>query len=380
LESYCLLHPKTNQNMRLFLLTGLFFILILVPARLNAQSTKITLNMNNVPLNDVLNEIEKKSDYTFLVNQEVVDVTRKVDAVFTNTSVKDILDQLFKGVNVKYVTSDKQIIITPVKAKNEIFQPQKVTGKVTDERTGETLIGVTIQIKGTITGTTTDINGNYSIEVLSPDVILVYSYVGYETKEFVAKDAIVINVILSQIATQLESVVVTALGIKREEKALGYSVQAVKGEVFQKVKTLDVGTSLTGKIAGLLVKNSTEFAAAPDITIRGENPILVVDGVPYGNLSLRDIPSDDIESVNVLKGATASALYGFRGASGAIMVTTKKGSANKGLSVTVNSGSMFNSGFLAIPEQQTTFGRVVSTGSNEYSRSGPQPISYMSQV
>jgi len=358
--------------MRLLLLTGLFLILILVPGRLNAQSTKITLNMVNVPLNDVLNEIEKKSDYTFLVNQEVVDVSRKVDAVFTNTSVKDILDQLFKGEKVTYVTSDRQIIITPTenKSKGGDFKPKKVTGKVTDELTGETMVGVTVQIKGTTSGTTTSLDGTYSIELQTPDAILLFSYLGYESKEIQVKDEIVINVVMHQIATELQSVIVTALGIKREEKALGYSVQAVDGEVFQKVKTLDVTTSLTGKIAGLLVRNSTEFAAAPDIQIRGEVPLLVVDGVPYGNVSLRDLPSDDIENVSVLKGATASALYGYRGANGAIMVTTKKGSAYKGLSVTVNSGSMFNSGFLAIPEQQSTYGRVVNTSTNEYSDAG----------
>lgn len=139
--------------------------------------------MVNVPLNDVLNEIEKKSDYTFLVNQEVVNVTRKVDAVFTNTTIKDILDQLFKGTKVKFVTSDHQIIITPANGKGGDSQPKKVTGKVTDEKTGETLIGVTVQIKGTTSGTTTSVDGTYAIDLPSPDAILVFSYLGYEPKE-----------------------------------------------------------------------------------------------------------------------------------------------------------------------------------------------------
>jgi TonB-linked SusC/RagA family outer membrane protein len=352
---------KLTKNMRLFLLTGLFFILISVPGRLNAQSTKITLNLVNVPLNDVLNEIEKKSDYTFLVNQEVVDVNRKVDAVFTNTSIKDILNQLFKGEKVNFVTSDHQIIISPNKTKGGDFQPKKVTGRVTDEKTGETLIGVTIQIKGTTTGATTSIDGTYTLEVQSADAILVFSYLGYEPKEFPAKDALILNVAMHQIATELESVVVTALGIKREEKALGYAVQKVDGKGLQTVRPVDVGTSLTGKVAGLSVLNSTEFGQAPDIFIRGEEPILVIDGVPYFNMTLRDVPSDDIESLSILKGATASALYGSRGASGAIMVTTKKGSANKGITVTINSSTMFAAGYLALPESQSTYGRAVST-------------------
>lgn len=134
-----------------------------------------------------------------------------------------------------------------------------------------------------------------------------------------------------------------------------------------------MGTSLTGKVAGLLVRNSTEFAAAPSIQIHGEDPLLVIDGVPYANMTLSDIPSDDIESLSVLKGATASALYGYRGSSGAIMVTTKKGLSDKGLSISVNSGTMFAAGYLAIPELQSSFGRVVRTnadGKLEYVRSG----------
>ena len=350
--------------MRLFLLTGLFFILISVPGRLYAQSTKITLNLVNVPLNDVLNEIEKKSDFTFLVNQEVVDVNRKVDAVFTNTSIKDILSQLFKGEKVNVVTSDHQIIISPTKTKGGDFQPKKVSGKVTDEKTGETLIGVTIQIKGTTSGTTTSVDGTYTVEVKSADAILVFSYLGYETKEFPVKDAVVLNVVLSQVATQLESVVVTALGIKREEKALGYAVQKVEGKDLQTVRPVDVATSLTGKVAGLSVLNSTEFGEAPSLSIRGEVPLLVIDGVPYGNMTLRDVPSDDIESLSILKGATASALYGYQGSNGAIMVTTKKGSSNKGISVTINSGTMFADGYLAIPESQSTYGRAVNTAAD----------------
>lgn len=350
--------------MRVFLLTGLFIILVLAPGRLSAQSAKITLNLVNVPLNDVLNEIEKKSDYTFLVNQEVVDVTRKVDAVFTNTSIKDILDQLFKGEKVKYVLSDHQIIITPTKTKGGDFQSKKVTGRVTDEITGETLIGVTIQIKGTTSGTTTSIDGTYTISIPSADAILVFSYVGYEPKEIPVKDALVINIVMHQIATQLESVVVTALGIKREEKALGYAVQKVDGKGLQTVRPVDVGTSLTGKIAGLMVTNSTEFAASPDIFIRGEKPLLVIDGVAYANMTLRDMPPDDIESINVLKGATATALYGVRGQGGALLVTTKKGNANKGITITMNSSTMFAAGYLAIPESQSTYGRVVNTATN----------------
>ncbi len=350
--------------MRLILLTGLFLFLALAPSRVNAQSARITINMANVPLNDVLNEIEKKSEYTFLVNQEVVDVTRKVNAVFTNTSVKDILDQLFNGQKVDFVTSGRQIIITPFSNKDAGSQPKKVTGIVTDALTNETLIGVTIQIKGTTLGTTTSIDGSFSIEVSKENAILVFSYLGYETREIPVTETVLLKIALTQVSTELESVVVTALGIKREEKALGYAVQKVDGKGLQTVRSVDVGTSLTGKIAGLSVLNNTDFGSEPSLFIRGEKPLLVIDGVPYGNMTLRDIPPDDIESVSVLKGATASALYGYRGASGAIMITTKKGASQKGILVSINSSTMFAAGYLAIPESQSTYGRVVNVATN----------------
>lgn len=373
LECYCQFHLKTNLIMRLRLLIGMIILIIALPPKLFAQTTKINLNLTNVTVNDVLNEIEKKSEYSFLVNQEFIDVTRKVDAVFVNTPIKDILDNLFKGEKVNWIVSGRQIIIAPNNTKLEVgtYQPKKISGRVTEENTGEPLIGVTVKIKGTTTGTATSIDGNYTIELKSHDAILVFSYMGYETKEYYAKDlATTLNVVMNIISTELEDVVVTALGIKREVKALGYSVQGVEGEGLQKVKSLDVGTSLTGRVAGLLVKNSTEFIAEPDIQIRGEKPLLVIDGVPFGNMSLRDLPSDDIETLSILKGATASALYGYRGASGAIMVTTKKGNAKKGISISVNSGSMFSAGYLALPEAQSTYGRVVNTATNTYVSNG----------
>lgn len=156
---------------------------------------------------------------------------------------------------------------------------------------------------------------------------------------------------MAEDAEMIDEVVVTALGIKREEKALGYAVQKVGGSKLSTVKPVNIATSLTGKVAGLNVTNSTEFNTAPTLKLRGETPLLVVDGVPYSNISLNDIAADDIESVDVLKGATASALYGARGGSGAIMVTTKKGS-QEGLNISVNSSTMFNAGYLVLPEVQ----------------------------
>lgn len=352
--------------MRLLLLSCFMFIICSLPMSVMAQSTKISINKVNVPLNDVLNEIETKSDYKFLVNQNMIDLTRKVDAVFVNTPIKDILEALFKDQKVSFVTSDRQIILSPVKSEQETkpAKSHKVTGKVTDEKTGQPIPGVTIQIKGTTSGTLTGIDGTFSLEVPSGDAILVFSYLGYNPVEMKAGVLTVIDLSMTETSVQIEGVIVTALGIKREEKALGYAVQKVEGKSLQTVRPVDVATSLTGKVAGLLVANSTEFAEAPEISLRGASPILVIDGVPYGNMTLRDIPSDDIESMSILKGATATALYGSRGGGGAIMVTTKKGSKTNGLTVSINSSTMFAAGYLAIPESQSTYGREVNTGTN----------------
>jgi len=353
--------------MKLNLLLVLLFVFSALPFNLSAQQKKISLNLVNVPVSSVLSEIEKKSDYSFLANQQLVDLNRKVDAVFTNTSVKDILDQLFKNEKINIIVSNNQIILTPLQTGTEdkTTQSKKVSGKITDSKTKEPLPGVAVYIKGTTKGTTSDIDGNYSIDVPSPEAVLVFSYLGYTTVEYPAKSiSMMLNVELVEATQELEGVVVTALGIKREEKALGYSVQKIDVKGLQTVRIVDVGTSLTGKVAGLSVLNSTEFGEAPGMYIRGERPLLVIDGVPYGNMTLRDMPPDDIENISILKGATASALYGYRGGSGAIMITTKKGSAKKGLAISVNSSTMFAAGFLAIPESQSTYGRVVNTATN----------------
>ncbi|MCU0403746.1 MAG: SusC/RagA family TonB-linked outer membrane protein [Chitinophagaceae bacterium] len=250
-----------------------------------------------------------------------------------------------------------------------LAQTFKVTGRVKDAQ-GAALAGVAVVNSRTKAGTSTDASGVFSIEAQQNDVLNM-SFVGMQSQSVKVTGAdMVIDIQMQDAVSDLDAVVVTALGIKRKDKALGYAVQSVSGEGLQTVKGVDVATSLTGKVAGMLVRNSTEFSAAPDIQLRGEVPLLVVDGVPYGNMSLRDIPQDDIEDITVLRGPTASALYGYRGASGAIMVTTKRGSANKGLNVSFNSGTMFAAGHLAIPELQTSFGRVVNTATNTYVRSG----------
>lgn len=238
----------------------------------------------------------------------------------------------------------------------DVNAQKTVSGTVLDE-TGTPLPGASVVVKGTTNGTSTDFDGKFSLNVTADAQTLVVSFIGYLTEEVTISNE-TLSVILQIDVNALDEIVVTALGIKREERSLGYAVQEIDGEDLQKVSGVDVATSLTGKVAGLLVNNSTDFNVAPELLIRGEEPLLVIDGIAYENKTLSDISSEDVESMSVLKGATASALYGFRGASGAILITTKSGSSGEeGFTVDLTTNTMFAAGYLAIPEKQGVYGR-----------------------
>ena len=322
-----------------------------------SQNVLLNIDVNNKSVQEVLDEIEKQSDFHFFYNNKQVNTSRIVSIKSKQKNVFNVLEQLFSGTNISYKVLDKSIILSPKEVLVAQQKSRKITGVVTDGK-GEPVPGANVIQRGTTNGTISDIDGKFSLEV--PDnATLVISFIGYVTKNIAVGHKEIFNITLLEDSRKLDEVVVTALGIKREEKALGYAVQKVKGDNLTIVKSVDVGTAITGKIAGLNVQNSSEFNEAPSMQLRGETPLLVVDGVPYGNITLRDIASDDIESIDVLKGATASALYGSRGGSGAIMVTTKRGK-EEGLNVSINSNTMFDAGFLRLPEVQTSY----STGMN----------------
>lgn len=349
-------HKKKLMIMRNALLLILLSAFQVVASSSYSQTKKLSVSFEQATVRQVLAAVEKQSEFYFLYNSELIDVDKKVSVSVENATIDNILNQLFDKNDVGVLINDKYIILTPKTAQSP--DQKSVTGRVTDPK-GEPIVGATVMVKGTTHGTITNFDGSYTISDLSADAVLVFSFIGMETVEEQVGNQTNINITLVSEAIGLEEVVVTALGIKREQKALGYSVQAVSGEELRKVSGVDVGTSLTGKVAGVLVQNSSDFNVEPTITIRGEeNPLIVIDGIAYANKKLNDIAAEDIESMSVLKGATASALYGFRGKSGAILITTKNGSTGKmGVSVDLTSNTMFNAGFLAIPERQNIYGR-----------------------
>ena len=244
-----------------------------------------------------------------------------------------------------------------IAARGAIDEPaaQPVAGKVTDT-TGEPLPGVTVFVKGNaMQGTITDTDGNYALLNVPSNATLVFSFVGMKTQEVSLEGKSNIDVVMQDETIGIKDVVITALGIPKEEKSLGYSVQKVNADLLSKVKSTSITNSLTGKVAGLLVENTTEFFRSSTVKLRGEDALIVVNGVPAPNVSLDDFSSEDIADISILKGATASALYGNRGRNGAIMITTKKGTGDKTL-IEVNSSTLVSAGYLRIPGNQTSYG------------------------
>lgn len=328
----------------------------------NSQNAKVNLNKHDAQLEELLDDIENQTEYLFLSNRNI-DLSQKVTIRAKNKSVQEVLETILKNTGLTFTVEGINIILSEnnkPEANAKQQHTKKITGTVVDQH-GVPVIGANIVEKGTTNGTVTAIDGKFSIEVPENSLLSV-SFIGYVDQEVKVQNRSVLAITLQEDTQALDEVVVTALGIKREQKALGYAVQEVKSDQLTVAKGVNVVTSLTGKIAGLNIKNSTEFAASPSMTLRGSTPLLVVDGIPHYNVTLADIPADDIESVSVLKGSTASALYGSRGGDGAIMITTKK-AKKEGLDISVNSNTMFHAGFLKLPEVQNSYS---SGGSGKY--------------
>ncbi len=358
--------------MRLTLIFTLFFVFNSL-ANTYSQNAKLTLKLQDATVEEVLHEIENQSEFIFIYETGTFSNTNSCNVKLENKNIEQVLSSLLEERGLSYKIDDRQVLIyrkaeksVPLNRsqKTEQDDRQIIKGTVKDAK-GEPIPGASIVVKGTTTGTVTNLDGNYSLEIPVDTQILVFSFVGMQTTEVPVNGERNIDIILKEDVQGLEEVVVTALGIKREEKALGYSVQKVKSEDLVAVKGVDVATSLTGKVAGLSINNSSEISESPEIQLRGENPLVVIDGVAYGNISMHDIAAEDIESIDVLKGATASALYGVRGRAGAIMITTKKGDEGK-LTVNISNNTMFGAGYLSLPEAQTSYS-AGNAGILEYS-------------
>ena len=350
-----------------------------------SQVTKVTLNAEKKSLEQVMDEIEQQSEFYFVFNQKQIDIDRKINISVEDKVINEILPYLFKGTNVNYTILDRKILLTTddktefvEKSHSEkVFQQRQVTGKVTDER-GDPLTGVSVSVVGTTVGVLTDISGAYSVNIPEQATSISFSFVGMQTEIVDIGAQTEINIILKEMAVGLDEVVVTALGISRERKTLTYSVTEVAGESIARANELNLGNALSGRIAGVNASGSaTGPMGSTRVIIRGNGslggdnqPLYVVNGVPmivsnlgsagqYGGKDsgdgLSSLNPDDIESISVLKGGTAAALYGSRAANGVILITTKSGRVRQGIGVEYHTSFTFENP-LAIPDWQYEYG------------------------
>ncbi len=322
----------------------LLFGLMQVSATVYSQATKFNFQAKNKQIVEVLNEIEENSNFRFFYISEQVDVKRRVNVDARDSKVEDILSEIFEGEGIKYeIREDYLILLRPEKESDNKsvlpVQQNSVSGKVTDS-SGLGLPGVTVVIKGTTNGSVTNMDGNFSISNIPEDAVLVFSFVGMKTQEVVVGGKTNLNVAMEEDAIGIDEVVVTSFGIKKTLKQLTYATQEVKGDQLASVGNPNVLGGLQGKVAGVSVTlNSGMPGKAPDIKIRGSrsltgnnSPLYVVDGMPVsGGDRAADFNPNDIESINILKGPAASALYGLRASNGVVIITTKSGTGNKGV-------------------------------------------------
>lgn len=341
------------------------------------QNSKISIIKKNITLREALMSVREQTKMSVSYNDTQLP-TRKLNLDIKDKSIEEALRIILKDTGFTYKVKNNYIMIIPENAQNEKGKPRNISGVISDNG-GEPLIGVTVVEKGTNNGTVTDFDGNYKITTQTAHPVLVFSYVGYQSKEVSVTDN-KLNVTLDDSAQELGEVVVTALGIKRSEKALSYNVQKIGNEAITTVKSANFMNSLSGKVAGVNINaSSAGMGGATRVVMRGPKSIsqsnqalYVIDGIPVtgrsqgelkgdammyanqpGSEGIADINPEDIESISVLSGPAAAALYGSAAAQGVIMITTKKGKEGK-VSVQISNSTQFAKPFV-MPEFQHSY-------------------------
>ncbi|MGQ8336991.1 TonB-dependent receptor [Sunxiuqinia sp. A32] len=338
--------------MRAFIFIMLLSISQVIAINTYSQSTRLNLSFENVSIKNILEEIEDQSEFYFIYDSSVIDVDKKVSVNSENESISEILDQIFEGTNVTYQINDRMVAISVESESNDVQQVLSISGLVTDEN-GAPLPGVTVLLKGTTIGVITNLDGEYSINEVPQDGVLIFSFVGMQDQEIPVNGQRSINVVMVEETIGLEEVVAIGYGNQQKKDITG-AVSSVKAGDFNKGVVNSPAQLLQGKVSGV---NITSSSGAPGsgqrIIIRGQGtirqgsgPLFVIDGFPVGlagtgsgSSPLNFINPEDIETIDVLKDASATAIYGSRGANGVILITTKKGkSGTTSLSITSNVG------------------------------------------
>jgi len=374
----------------------LLILLLSLSVSTFSQQKKITLFLKNVTVKAALEALQTQSDVSFWFSTKDVDVHKIITVKAKSESVDEILKMILKGQEVSFEQKADHIIISrrssltqkPIEHRNSVLT-KKITGIVTDE-SGEPLPSVSIREKETKIGVITDLNGKFSITIPDNANTLCFSYIGMASVELLAYNGMIVK--LHPHNKSINEVVVTALGITRDKKSLTYSSQAITEEEISKSSALNIATSLSGNVAGIDVKQSSSGnGGSTKIQLRGDKnitstnqPLFVIDGVPMANYQTSDaygfysgrnsgdglsnINPDDIETITVLKGANAAALYGSQGSNGVILLTTKKG--NKGTAKITLHSSFGMTNVSELPALQYAYGQTSSGSETSWGTKG----------
>ncbi len=350
---YPFVKTQTGRIMRLsflFVLLGL----MQVTASSYSQVTKLNFDFQNVRVKEVLQSIEENSRYRFAYSSEFIDLDRKVNISVHDQDIDEILQTLFSGTNIRYEIDDRMIMLYVQGEKGIAQQRRTVRGTVTNKQK-EPVPGVTVLVKGTNTGTITDSEGKYSVQV-NPDQVLVFSFVGMKTREVPVGNSALVNIEMDEEAIGLEEVVAIGYGVQRKSDLTGATNRLTEDDMNKSIATSPI-EMMQGRISGVnIIQNSGEPGSGMSVQVRGSNsirsgqdPLYVIDGIPLDNADLTPdgatatgvnqsanknpitfLNPDDIESIDVLKDASATAIYGARGANGVVIITTKKGKSGQG--------------------------------------------------
>ena len=365
-----------KQAMSRVFMLFLCCLLLSTPAFSQGNHARITIHKKNISVIEALKEVEKQTKLSVGYNESQLINKPSIDLALEKATLETSLKEILKGTGYTYQLKGKYVIIVPEEKKaTEPVSAKRITGQVLDEQ-GEPLIGVNVLVKGTTIGAITNLDGNFTIEAPVGSTLSI-TYVGYAPQTVKVGVQNTYNVQLASDAKLLSEVVVTALGIKREQKALSYNVQQVKSDELTQIKYANFINSLNGKVAGVTINTSSSgVGGASRVVMRGtksieqsSNALYVIDGIPMYNFGgggdtefgskgasegIADINPEDIESISVLTGAAAAALYGSNAANGAIVITTKKGEIGK-LQVGVSSGFEWLNPF-KMPDFQGCYG------------------------
>lgn len=332
--------PLLTKTIRIMKVTSLCNLLAVcsISASTYAQSLKFSIHKQNSSISEVFKEIEKKSDFTFFFNDNQINVKQKVNVSANNASIEDVLAQVLQNTGYNYQIIDKQILIKvsdkEVMAVPAVVQSdKKITGTVLDA-TGMPVIGANVMVKGTTNGTITDMDGRFSLDV-DKGATLVVSYIGFANQEIKVGNQTNLSIALKEDSKALDELVVVGYGTVKKSDLTG-SVGSVSMEDVNKVGITSADRALQGQVAGVQVNaRSGQPGESMMIRVRGGNslsggnePLYVIDGMPVEGMS-SDINPEDILSMEVLKDASSTAIYGSRGANGVVMITTKRGKEGK---------------------------------------------------